>query len=82
MSDIGKLRKRIERAKADLARTEGERAALNDRIEECVGQLREHLDCGAGEEKEAIKELRDKVDADEAELSELLDEVEKSARDE
>lgn len=82
MPDVAKLRKRIERAKAELARTEGERTSLNERIEECVDRLREHLDCGAGEEKAAIQELRSKVEADEAELTELLDEIEKSTRDE
>jgi len=78
--DVGKLRKRIEKAKADLARTEGEQGALLKQIEAEKEALRETLDCEPGEEKEAITALRKKIKADEVDLEELLDEAEKLAQ--
>jgi len=72
---VAQLRRKIEEAKAELARTEGERTSLSTQIEECVEKLREALDCGAGEEKVAMQELRDKIAADEEEIEQALDDV-------
>ena len=49
-ADVGAMKKRIESAKADLARTEGEQTALADRVEETVKKLRKSLGCKPGDD--------------------------------
>jgi len=70
------IRERIEECKQDLARAEGEDSTLREEIETSLGQLRKTLSCKPGKEKNAIQNLKKKIEKDEAALTDLLDEAE------
>lgn len=69
-------RARIERARGDVARAEGEASGLQAGIDEKLAKLRTVLACKAGKEREAIQALREANARGEEEVSALLDEAE------
>jgi hypothetical protein len=70
------IKARLETAKRDLARAEGEHASYLKEAEAAKIKLREVLGCEPGKEREALAELQAEVEKDEAELARLLDEAE------
>lgn len=76
MKDPKALRQRIESAKADLARVEGERDALQKNTDEQMVQVRKILGCKKGEEKTSLAALKAKIAKDQEEIGALLDQAE------
>jgi len=70
------IMRRIEVAKADLARAEGQQEVVEAEIESTVEKLRDLLGCKPGKEKAAMKALRAKLTEQEEELEAILDEIE------
>ena len=79
MSDPAKIRKQIETLKAKIARTEGEETALVEQSQQFKSDLRDALDCEAGEEKAAMAELRETLATQTEEIEALLDQVKEIA---
>lgn len=75
------VRARLERAKRDLARAEGELAAAEKNREADRARLCEVLGCEPGGERVALAALEAKAKAAEDEVARLLDAA-KRARDE
>lgn len=80
-SSLEGVRARLEKAKRDLARAEGELAAADKDREADRTRLCEVLGCAVGSEREALAKLEAEAKAAEAEVSALLDSA-KKARDE
>lgn len=80
MKTPAEIRERIESAKAELARAQGEQATLEKLATEQMAKVRELLGCKKGEEKAFLTKLRVQIEKDEAEVGELLDQAE-AARD-
>lgn len=78
MSDPAKIRERIAKTQAELARTEGEQSQIQEQIEQNLARVRELLGCKKGEEREALKALRDQVATDTATVEKLLDRAERA----
>jgi chromosome segregation ATPase len=74
-------RARVEAAKRELARAEGQIAAAEKEREADRARLCEVLGCKQGQEREALAELEEQAAAAEKEIAELLDGA-KRARDE
>lgn len=71
--DPQEIRDRIEQAKQELARTQGEEESLTKWVEKSLEELRKTLDCEAGKEREALEGLRAEIEADMEAVEELLD---------
>lgn len=80
MASVKQLRSRIEKAKRELSRMDGERDALTKQARQLSDELREVLDCEAGEEKEAIKALKGRIKEEEQALEEALDALDESVQ--
>lgn len=80
MTNAADVRRRLEAARAELQRAEGEEAALKGQVDDGLKKLRELLGCKAGQERQALGKLREDLARDEAEVERLLDEAE-AARD-
>ena len=80
MSSVKQLRSRIEKAKRELSRMDGERDALSKQATQLSDELREVLGCEPGEEKAAIKELRKRVKDEEEALEAALDALDESVQ--
>ena len=77
MSDLDQLRKKIDRLRSDLARSQGEQKGLEASLAKTMTEIREKLGCESGEEKGAIKALRSKIEKDRKSLASILEEVDK-----
>lgn len=73
MSNPASIRKRAERLRGDLARAEGERDTLDGEIEAELKRLRKILGCKKGQERESVRDLKERIEADEEEAIRLLD---------
>lgn len=80
MTDLTKIRSRIESAQRDLAKAQGEEESLKSQIEDTMGRLRKTLGCKEGKEKATLEALGNEIREDAERLEELLDEAE-SMRD-
>lgn len=75
-TDPQAVRERIEECRQDLARAEGEAETLKGEASDAVAKLRELLVCKPGKERAALRKLREKIEAGETEVEELLDQAE------
>jgi outer membrane protein TolC len=73
--DLEGARARLERAKRDLARAEGELEGFEKEKKAARERLRELLGCEAGGERTALAELQKQVEEGDAEVARLLSEV-------
>ena len=76
MSTPAQLRQRIQEARDELARIEGEKAALQQQADTGMTKVRSLLSCKKGEEKAALAKLKAQIAKDEAEVVSLLDKAE------
>lgn len=77
-ADPAEIRERLESAKRELARGEGELEGFRRESEQAKSRLQEILGCAPGEERKALAELQASIEADEREVVSLLDQAEQA----
>lgn len=74
--DLKKIRERIDVLKEEMANYQGRIDGLDDSIREDEEKLIELLGCKPGEEKAAIRKLKEETEKTEQGIEALLDEAE------